>query len=77
MITTRNLTRVCSYLRDIAAKYEKVNISYTKGEPTSTEKDGLLVITQTETSMVEMTDDQLKDIIEITGIVRNNLIANK
>ncbi len=73
----KEFNRVCSYLRDISAKYEKVNISYTKGEPTSTEKDGLLVITQTETSMVEMTDDQLKEIIEITGIVRNNLIANK
>ena len=67
---------LCKYLRNIAAKYNNVNISYTKGEPTSTVKNGILVVTQTETSMVEMTDEQLKEIIEITGIVRNKLISN-
>ena len=72
----KEYTKVCGYLKDISEKYEKVNISYTKGEPSSTEKDGVLVVTQTETSMVEMTDEQLKEIIEITGIVRNKLIAN-
>jgi hypothetical protein len=72
----KEFTKVCGYLRDISGKYEKVNISFSKGEPSSTVKNGVLVVTQTETSMVEMTDDQLKEIIEMTGIVRNKMIAN-
>jgi len=72
----KEFTIVCSYLRDIASKYENVKISYSKGDPTSSVKDGILVINQTETSMVEMTDEQLSEIIDMTGIVRNKLIAN-
>ena len=72
----KEFTIVCGYLRDIASKYENVKISYSKGDPTSSIKDGILVITQTETSMVEMSDEQLAEIIDITGIVRNKLIAN-
>ena len=67
---------LCSYLGDISEKYMGVRISYTEGsEPVKTVKEGGLEITQTETSRVEMTDEQLAGIIEITGIVRNKLIA--
>jgi len=72
----KEFTAMSSYLREMAAKYEGVKISYSKGDPSSTEKDGMLVVTQTETSMVEMTDEQLAEIIGITGIVRNKLISN-
>jgi hypothetical protein len=72
----KEFTKVCSCLRDIASKYENIKISYTKGDPSSSEKDGVLVVTQTETSMVEMTDEQLTEIIFITGNVRNKLISN-
>ena len=72
----KEFTTVCSYLRDIASKYENVKITYTKGDPSSSEKDGILVVTQTETSLVEMNDEQLAEIINITGNVRNKLIAN-
>jgi len=71
----REFTAMCGWLKDIASKYENVKIYYTKGEPSSSEKDGMLVVTQTESSMVEMTDEQLARIIEITGIVRNKLIS--
>jgi hypothetical protein len=67
---------LCNYLRDIAAKYDQIKITYLPGNPVSSEKDGGLVITQTETSKVEMTDEQLAEIIEITGNVRNKLIVN-
>ena len=67
---------VCSYLRDIASKYENVKILYSKGDPSSSVKDGILVINQTETSMVEMSDEQLAEIIDVTGIVRDKLIGN-
>jgi hypothetical protein len=74
--TDKEFTIVCNYLRDIASKYENVKISYSKGEPTSSVKDGILVINQTETSMVEMSDEQLAEIIDVTGIVRDKLIGN-
>jgi len=67
---------LCSDLADIKNLYREVRITYTQGEPVSTEKDGGLVIEQTETSVVEMTDEQLKDIIENTKIIRTRLINN-
>lgn len=68
---------LCNYLGNISEKYARVKISYTQGDPISSEKDGGLVITQNDSSIVDMTDEQLTDIIEITGDVRNKLIANK
>lgn len=68
---------LCNYLRNISAKYDNVKISYTQGDPISVEKDGGLVITQNDSSIVDMTDEQLAAIIDITGDVRNKLIANK
>ena len=67
---------LCKYLQEIKEKYREIRITYTLGEPVSREVDGALVVDQTETSVVEMTDEQLADIIEITKNVRNKLIAN-
>lgn len=72
----RQFTILCGQLNEISEKYDDVKISYTQGEPVSSEKDGGLVITQTETSKVEMTDEQLEAIIDITEKVRNALIAD-
>jgi hypothetical protein len=67
---------LCKDLQDIKDKYREVRITYTQGEPVSSEKDGGLVITQTETSVVEMSQEQLAGIIEITKNIRNRLILN-
>ena len=67
---------LCGYLQDIKDKYRDVKITYTLGEPISVEKNGGLVIEQTETSNVEMTDDQLARLIEITGKIRDKLVIN-
>lgn len=67
---------LCGYLQDIKDKYRDVKITYTLGEPVSVEKNGGLVIEQTEASNVEMTDDQLAAIIEITGNIRDKLVLN-
>ncbi len=68
---------LCGYLQDIREKFRNVKISYTLGDPVSVEKDGGLVVEQTETSNVEMSDDQLAGLIEITGSIRNKLVINK
>ena len=67
---------LCKDLFALKEKYRDIRITYTQGEPVASEKDGGLVITQTETSVVEMSDDQLKGLIEITSDIRNRLILN-
>ncbi|MBO7523296.1 MAG: hypothetical protein J6T30_05525 [Bacteroidales bacterium] len=67
---------LCGYLNDIKSAYDDVQITYTLGDPIREERNGGLVVTQTETSEVEMTDEQLDNIIKITKSVRDKLISN-
>jgi len=67
---------LCKYLQDIKDSYRNVKITYTLGEPVSVEKGGGLVIEQTETSNVEMTDQQLAGITEVTRNIREKLVIN-
>lgn len=67
---------LCRDLHNIKDKYRDIRITYTQGDPVSVEKDGRLEITQTETSVVEMSKEQLEVIIEITRDIRNRLILN-
>jgi len=68
--------KLCQDLYRIKDIYRDVRITYTAGDPITTEKDGGLVIEQTETSVVEMTDDQLNVIIETIKEIRNRLVLN-
>jgi hypothetical protein len=72
----REYASLCRSLQEIQEKYRDVRITYTLGEPVSVEKDGGLVITQTETSKVEMTEEQLNEIIEVTKRTRDRLISD-
>lgn len=65
---------LCADLNSIRDKYRDVKITYTQGDPVSTEKDGRLEVIQTESSEVGMTPEQLNDIIGITKDIRNKLI---
>jgi hypothetical protein len=67
---------LCRYLQNIKDKYRDIRITYTLGEPETVEQDGGLVVKQTETSKVEMTDDQLAGIIDVTKNIRDQLISN-
>jgi hypothetical protein len=69
-------TSLCKDLYNIKDKYREIRITYTQGDPVSVEKNGRLEITQTETSVVEMSKEQLAGIIEITKDIRNRLILN-
>jgi len=73
---SHEFTSLCKDLYALKDKYRDIRIIYTQGEPVASEKDGGLVITQTETSVVEMSGEQLKEVIEITGEIRNRLILN-
>jgi hypothetical protein len=67
---------LCSDLQILKDKYREVLITFTQGDPVSVEKDGGLVITQTETSVVTISKEQLDAIIETTKNIRNRLILN-
>jgi hypothetical protein len=54
-----------------------VRISYRLGEPETAERDGRLVMIQHEQSIVEMSDEQLTEIVVVSKDVRNNLILGK
>lgn len=74
--TGNEFGELCGYLRQINEKYSNIRITFTKSDPVRKEKDGGLSVEQTETSIVEMTEMQLAEIIEISAIIRNKLIAN-
>jgi hypothetical protein len=67
---------LCQNMQDMKEKYRDIRITYTIGEPVMVEKDGALVVVQTDQSKVEMTDEQLTAIIEITRNIRNKLISS-
>ncbi|MBP8960076.1 MAG: hypothetical protein KBG40_06580 [Bacteroidales bacterium] len=67
---------LCNDMKELKDIYREVKITYTIGEPRTVEKDGSLVVIQTDQSRVEMTDEQLKAIINTTEKIRNRLISN-
>lgn len=71
----REFKELCQNMLDIKDKYRAIRITYTVGEPKTMEKDGALVVVQTDQSKVEMTGEQLAGIIEITQRIRNKLIS--
>jgi len=72
----KEFNSLCRNLQEIKDVYRDVRITYTLGEPESVEENGGLVIRQTETSVVEMTNEQLAGIIELTKRIRDKLILN-
>jgi hypothetical protein len=66
---------LCRNLQEIKDSYRDIKITYTIGEPVSVEKNGGLIVTQTETSKVDMTPEQLASIVDVTSNIRNKLIT--
>jgi hypothetical protein len=61
-------------MQEMKDKYREVKISYSVGDPITVEKDGGLVVVQTEQSKVEMTKEQLDSIILISNRLRDKLV---
>lgn len=70
-------TALYDMMEQVSASYRDVRITYRLGEPETLEQDGRLVMIQHEESIVEMTDEQLTRIAELSGDVRNKLISGK
>ena len=70
----KNEEVIAGYITDlesIKSIYDDVKISYEVGEPQTIEKDGMLMVVQSESSHVSMSDETLQKIIEVTEQVRN------
>lgn len=67
---------LCKDLQELREKYREVRITYTLGEPQMAEKDGALIVVQTDQSKVEMTDEQLQAITVTSERVRNRYISD-
>jgi hypothetical protein len=74
--SSSQFTSLCQNMQDLKEKYRDIRITYTVGDPVMEEKDGALVVKQTEESKVEMNDEQLASIIVISGNIRNKVISN-
>ncbi len=69
-----NQTVIQSYIDDfeiIKSLYDDVKITYEVGEPQTIEKDGMLMVVQSETSHVNMSEEILQQLIEVTAQIRN------
>jgi len=69
-----NEEAIANYITDLEVIkdiYDNVKITYEVGEPQTIEKDGMLMVVQSESSHVTMSDETLRKIIEVTEQVRN------
>lgn len=64
-------------MEGISTEYTDVKVSYRLGEPETIEDKGRLVMVQHEESIVEMSDEQLAKIAEMSKVVRNKLISGQ
>ena len=70
----KNETVIQGYIDDfekLKSSFTDVKITYEVGEPETIEKDGMLMVVQSETSHVMMSDETLQKIIEVTQQIRN------
>jgi hypothetical protein len=70
----RQVKEIIDLLGEIKTVYDQVEITYEMGEPETIEQDGMVMIVQNERSVVNITDEQMENIIRKTEEVRNMLI---
>lgn len=72
--TYKSEKAIATYIADletIKAAFADVRITYEKGEPETIEKDGMVLVVQSETSHVVMSDETLQNIIATAEEIRN------
>lgn len=60
--------------KSIKSKFDEVTITFVSGEPQTVIENGMMTIKQTDKSIVNITDEQLKGISQTIEGVRNRLI---
>lgn len=62
-------------VKRIKQVYDKIKITIEMGEPETIEKDGMLTIVQNETSHVEISEAQVKEINKLVTALRTKIIS--
>jgi len=65
---------IAGYIKDLEtlkSVFDEVKITYEVGRPQTIERDGMIIVVQSESSHVDMSDETLQKIIGITEQVRN------
>ena len=70
----QNIADLIEEFKKIDAAYDGISMTIIPGEPKTVEVDGILMIEQNEKSIVNITNEQLKNIIAVTEEVRNKII---
>ena len=71
----QQIADLLAQMNEIKEVFDQVDIIYEMGKPETVEKDGMVMIVQNEKSIVQITDEQLQQIISKIEEVRNKLIA--
>ncbi len=71
----KNFEKLVQDFQELNKVYEPVKISFVEGVTETVEIDGITVVIQKDSSIVEMSDEQLSKIIEVTEKIRNKLIS--
>jgi hypothetical protein len=69
------ISEIIESLNELKELFDDVEITYEIGEPETVEEGGMIMIVQNEKSIVNISDDQLKRIINKTKQIRNKLIS--
>jgi hypothetical protein len=72
----QQITDLLTQMNKIKQIFDEVEIVYEMGDPETVEKGGMVMIVQNEKSIVQITEEQLKQIINKTEEVRNKLVAH-
>lgn len=70
----KDVENLVARLTELKTAYKDVKVIFEQGEPQQVEENGKLVIKQTSKSIVQISDAQLNNIIEITAKVRNSIV---
>jgi len=71
----QQIADLLAQMNEIKEVFDQVDIIYEMGKPETVEKDGMVMIVQNEKSIVQITEEQLQQIISKIEEVRNKLIA--
>ncbi len=70
-----NFAELAGYIQNLKTAYEGVKITTEFSEPKSIEKDGKLIIIQDEVSHVDITPEQIKEIIKQIKTIREYVVS--
>jgi hypothetical protein len=71
----KQFAKLIEELNLLKDEFNDVTITIEKGEPEAVEEDGMLIIVQNDVSIVDISEEKLKSIIEKTEDIRNKLIS--